>query len=62
MVIFFKHALASEQKSWTDYVSVKASIDNWMGYYNHERYQWNLEKLSPTEFYHYTMTGIHPLK
>ena len=26
---------------------VKAVIDDWMDYYNNERYQWELEKLSP---------------
>ena len=41
---------------------VKAIIDDWMNYYNNERYQWQLEKLSPNEYYEYITTGIHPLE
>jgi len=36
-------------------------IDDWMDYYNNERYQWDLAKLSPNEFYAYITTGIYPL-
>ena len=36
-------------------------IDDWMDYYNNERYQWDLAKLSPNEFYEYITTGIYPL-
>lgn len=36
-------------------------IDDYMDYYNNDRYQWNLEKLSPKEYYEYCITGIHPL-
>ena len=32
-----------------------------MDYYNNDRYQWKLGKLSPNQFYEYTLTGIHPL-
>lgn len=41
---------------------VKAVIDDWMDYYNEERYQWQLAKLSPNEYYKYIATGIYPLK
>lgn len=41
---------------------VKAIIDDWIYYYNHERYQWDLAKLSPCEYYKYIITGIYPLK
>ena len=37
-------------------------IDDWMDYYNNERYQWDLAKLSPNEYYSYITTGIYPLK
>ena len=30
---------------------VKAIVDDYMDYYNNERYQWELAKLSPNEFY-----------
>ncbi|MCI8545579.1 MAG: IS3 family transposase [Bacilli bacterium] len=41
---------------------VKIIINDWMDYYNHERYQWGLAKLSPVEFYNYVITGEYPLK
>ena len=41
---------------------VKSIIDDWIYYYNHERYQWDLAKLSPCEYYEYITTGIYPLK
>lgn len=41
---------------------VKAIIDDWIDYYNNERYQWQLAKLSPNEYYTYITTGIYPLK
>lgn len=41
---------------------VKAIIDDWIDYYNNERYQWNLAKLSPVEYYKYVITGEYPLK
>ena len=40
---------------------VKAKIDDWIDYYNNDRYQWDLAKLSPREFYEYTTTGVYPL-
>jgi len=33
-----------------------------MDYYNNDRYQWRLAKLSPNEYYEYITTGIYPLK
>lgn len=40
---------------------VKAIIDDWMDYYNNDRYVWKLAKLSPNEYYEYVTTGIYPL-
>ena len=40
---------------------VKAKIDDWIDYYNNDRYQWELSKLSPKEFYQYAITGIYPI-
>lgn len=40
---------------------VKAVIDDWMDYYNNERYQWQLARLAPNEYYQYIMTGVYPL-
>lgn len=41
---------------------VKAKIDDWIDYYNNDRYQWELVKLSPKEYYRYVTTGNYPLK
>lgn len=48
----------SQRTSFTD---VKATIDDWIDYYNNERYQWQLAKLSPNQYYDYVTTGIYPL-
>lgn len=45
-----------------EFSEVKSIIDDWMDYYNNERYQWQLAKLSPNEYYEYITTGIYPLK
>ncbi len=44
------------------YEQVVAVVDDWMDYYNNDRYQWDLEKLSPREYYQYRQTGVYPLK
>jgi transposase InsO family protein len=36
-------------------------LDDWIDYYNNDRYQWELAKLSPCEYYRYVTTGIYPL-
>jgi len=36
-------------------------IDDWIDYYNNERYQWDLGKLAPSEYYRYITTGENPL-
>ena len=46
----------------TTYREVLGIIDDWMDYYNKDRYQWELAKLSPNEYYKYITTGIYPLK
>lgn len=40
---------------------VKAIIDDYIDYYNNDRYQWYLAKLSPNEFYQFVTTGVYPL-
>ena len=40
---------------------VKLIIDDWMDYYNNDRYQWQLAKLSPNEYYNYILTGNYPI-
>ena len=41
---------------------LKKIIDNYMNYYNKDRYQYELAKLSPDEYLEYYKTGIYPLK
>lgn len=45
-----------------DFPDAKAAIDDWIDYYNNDRYQWQLAKLSPNEYYTYIMTGEYPLE
>ena len=40
---------------------IVAKIDDWVHYYNKDRYQWNLAKLSPNEYWNYIKTGEYPL-
>lgn len=44
------------------YEEILAVITDWADYYNNERYQWDLAKLAPTEYYKYLTTGIYPLE
>lgn len=44
-----------------DFAEVKYKIDDWIQYYNDERYQWQLAKLSPNQYYDYVTTGKYPL-
>lgn len=60
---FFGHMKDEIDLSACDCFSdVKAVIDDWIDYYNNDRYQWQLAKLSPNEYYKYIMTGQYPLK
>lgn len=55
-----KDELAGEIPRWETYEDVKRTVDDWMDYYNNDRYQWNLAKLSPNEYYEYLTTGVYP--
>ncbi len=59
---FFGHMKDEIDITLGDYnADVKRKVDDWMDYYNHDRYQWGLAKLSPCEFYQYVTTGKYPL-
>ena len=45
----------------TTFEQVCKVVRDWTDYYNNERYQWDLAKLSPAEFYEYCITGQYPL-
>jgi len=36
-------------------------FEDWADYYNNDRYQWDLARLSPREYYNYLATGKYPL-
>lgn len=40
---------------------ITAVIDDWIDFYNNDRYQWDLAKLAPAEYYRYVVTGDYPL-
>ena len=40
---------------------IQRKVLDWIDYYNNERYQWSLAKLSPNEYYEYIKTGVYPL-
>ena len=61
---FFGHMkdeIADEIAKCASFAAVRETVDDWMDYYNNDRYQWDLLKLSPREYYAYTQTGVYPL-
>ena len=61
---FFGHMkdeIAHFISACVSFEDVVARIDDWMDYYNNDRGQWELVKLTPREYYDYFMTGIYPL-
>ena len=50
--------MIKEAKSFDD---VREIVNDYIDYYNNERYQWELAKLSPNEFYRFCTTGIYPI-
>lgn len=56
-----KDYIKPKLKIAASYDEVKAIVDDYMDYYNNERYQWHLAKLSPNEFYTFVTTGVYPL-
>lgn len=43
------------------YGDVTVVVDDYMDYYNNQRYQWRLAKLSPNEYYQFVTSGVYPL-
>ena len=46
----------------TKFEQVKLKIDDYMDYYNTDKYQWDLCKLSPNEYYNFVTTGKYPIE
>ncbi len=61
---FFGHMkdeISDKIAKCTEHNEVVNTVDDWIYYYNNERYQWDLLKLSPIQFYNYCISGINPL-
>jgi len=43
-------------------LDLKFEIDDYMDFYNNDRYQWGLAKLSPNQYALYLITGEYPIK
>lgn len=56
-----KDEIGSAMAQNTSFGKAKALIDAWMDYYNNDRGQWLLAKLSPNELYEFCNTGVYPL-
>ncbi len=60
---FFGHMkdeLKPYKKSWKTFDDVQYRIDDWMNYYNNDRYQTQLHGMAPNEFYNYIVTQQLP--
>ena len=44
------------------FVEIENVINDWIDYYNNDRYQCKLAKLSPKEYYNYVNTGEYLLR
>lgn len=44
------------------FAKLKFEVDDYMDYYNNDRYQWDLTKLSPNQYEKYILTGEYPIK
>ena len=56
-----KDELADKMAAWETFEDAKRDVGEWFDYYNNERYQWQLAKLSPRQYYQYVTTGEYPL-
>lgn len=46
----------------SSFSDIEFQIDDYMDYYNNDRYQWGLAKLSPNQYAKYLKTGKYPTK
>jgi transposase InsO family protein len=56
-----KDELKEKMATWETFEDAKRDVDDWFDYYNKDRYQWQLAKLSPSQYYKYVTTGEYPL-
>lgn len=60
---FFGHMkdeLSIRSRQWRSHEEAAAAIDDWIDYYNHDRYQMGLKKMSPSEYYLYLTKNEYP--
>lgn len=60
---FFGHMkdeLAKKMKLWRSFSDIQKDVDDWMDYYNNDRYKMGLQKMSPNEYYRFCITGEYP--
>ena len=60
---FFGHMkdeLGIRSRNWNTLDDAQGPIDDWMDYYNNDRYQLGLQKMAPAEYYQYLITGKYP--
>jgi len=57
---FFGHMKEDVDFEGKSHEEIKGIVDDWMDYYNNDRFQWNLAKLSPNEYWKYVTTGEYP--
>lgn len=61
---FFGHMkdeIMDKVKKCSEFEQVNVIIDDWINYYNNDRYQQGLQMLSPKEYYLFITEGIDPL-
>ena len=61
---FFGHMkddINKKIKNCNTFDEVRFIIDDYIDYYNNDRYQWELAKLSPIEYYKYITTHVYPI-
>ena len=56
-----KDELADKMALWETFDDARRDVDDWFDYYNNDRYQWQLAKLSPRQYYRFVTTGEYPL-
>ena len=56
-----KDELEDKMKLWETFEDAKRDVDDWFDYYNNDRYQWQLAKLPPKQYYRFVTTGEYPL-
>ena len=57
---FFGHMKEEVNFDNKSHEEIVLMVNDWMDYYNNDRFQWGLAKLSPNEYWKYITTGDYP--